>query len=211
MGLGWNALGASTSASSGKARPATCTSTSTRRALTATSPSPPLAKRVDDAGERFPVYAFEGVPARLRGWSWKAASRCRPRTGRPAHLAPILSQLDAVRGERRDTGEPPPCLAPLRAMLGLEAQWGAWAGRLELRGTARQTRVPVLDTATPGSGIWRLALTRQWRADRFDVLGYLKLDNLGNQLATNATATATIRGLAPQPGRSLAVGAQLRF
>ena len=60
--------------------------------------------------------------------------------------------------------------------------------------------MPVLDSATPGSGIWRLALTRQWRADRFDVLGYLKLDNLGNQLATNATATATIRGLAPQPG-----------
>lgn len=168
-------------------------------------------EEVDDAGERFPVYAFEGVPARLRGVELEGRFALPTTDWAPGlHLA-LLSQLDAVRGERRDTGEPLPRLAPLRAMLGLEAQWGAWAGRLELRGTARQTRVPVLDSATPGSGIWRLALTRQWRADRFDVLGYLKLDNLGNQLATNATATATIRGLAPQPGRSLAVGAQLRF
>jgi iron complex outermembrane receptor protein len=123
----------------------------------------------------------------------------------------LLGQLDAVRGEQQDTGEPLPRLAPLRALLGLDAQWGAWTSRLELRGTARQSRVPLLDTTTAGSGTWRLALTRQWHQPGYDVLGYLKLDNGGDRLAYNATAVATIRALAPQPGRSVSAGVQLRF
>jgi iron complex outermembrane recepter protein len=168
-------------------------------------------EEVDDEGELFPVYAFEGVPARLRGLELEGRFALPTAAWAPGLKLALLSQLDAVRGERTDTGEPLPRLAPLRAMLGLEAQWGAWAGRVELRGAARQTRVPVLDTPTAGSGMWRLALTRQWRADRFDVLAYLKLDNLGNQLAYNATAVATIRGLAPQPGRAASVGVQVRF
>ncbi|MEO3691584.1 TonB-dependent receptor [Roseateles paludis] len=166
---------------------------------------------LDDTGERFPVYAFAGVPARLRGVELEGRWALPTAGWAPGLKLALLGQLDAVRGEQQDTGEPLPRLAPLRALLGLDAQWGAWTSRLELRGTARQSRVPVLDTPTAGSGTWRLALTRQWHQPGFDVLGYLKLDNGGDRLAYNATAVATIRALAPQPGRSVSAGVQLRF
>lgn len=158
----------------------------------------------DNDGVPVPVYAFQAVPARLRGvevegrWQLHAA------------LA-LLSQLDAVRGDNRATGEPLPRLSPLRAMLGLEARQGDWSGKLEWRGAARQTRVAEFDTPTPGYGTLRLSVARQLRWGQVDALWYLKLDNLANKLAYNATAVPTIRDLAPQPGRSASTGLQLRF
>jgi iron complex outermembrane recepter protein len=159
---------------------------------------------VDNDGETLPVYAFQAVPARLRGVEFEGRWQVHPAVA-------FLSQLDAVRGDNRDTGEPLPRLAPLRAMLGLEAKQGDWSGRLEWRGAARQTRVAQFDTPTPGYGTLRLSLARQLRWGQTDALWYLKLDNLGNKLAYNATAVPTIRDLAPQAGRSASTGLQLRF
>jgi len=96
-------------------------------------------------------------------------------------------------------------------MLGLEAKQGDWTGTLEWRGAARQTRVAQFDTPTAGYGTVRVSLARQLHWDKLDALWYLKLDNLGNKLAYNATAVPTIRELAPQPGRSVSTGLQLRF
>ena len=39
----------------------------------------------------------------------------------------------------------------------------------------------------------------------------LRLTNLGNKLAYNATAVPTIRDLSPQAGRAVMTGVQLRF
>lgn len=159
---------------------------------------------VDNDGEAVPVYNFQAVPARLRGIEFEGRWQVHPAIA-------VLSQLDAVRGDNRNTGEPLPRLAPLRAMLGLEAKQGDWSGQLEWRGAARQTRVAQFDTPTPGYGTVRLSLARQLHWDRLDAFWYLKLDNLGNKLAYNATAVPTIRGLAPQAGRSASTGLQLRF
>ncbi|MFT7721508.1 MAG: TonB-dependent receptor [Roseateles sp.] len=158
----------------------------------------------DDEGAEVPVYAFQAVPARLRGVELEGRWQALPAVA-------LLGQLDAVRGENTRTGEPLPRLAPLRAMLGLEARHGDWSGRLEWRGAARQTRVAEFDTPTPGYGTVRLSLARQLRWGGADALWFLKLDNLGNKLAWNATAVPTIRGLAPQPGRSASTGLQVRF
>lgn len=158
----------------------------------------------DNDGEAVPVYAFQAVPARLRGVELEGRWQAHPAVA-------VLAQLDAVRGNSRATGEPLPRLAPLRAMLGLEGKWGDWSGKLEWRGAARQTRVAQFDTATAGYGTVRLSLARQLRWDGVDALWYLKLDNLGNKLAYNATAVPTIRELAPQPGRSASTGLQIRF
>lgn len=156
------------------------------------------------ADEELPVYAFQAVPAKLRGVELEGRWQ--------AHAAvAVLAQLDAVRGENTQTGEPLPRLAPLRAMLGLEGKWGEWSGRLEWRGAARQTRVAQFDTPTAGYGTVRLSVARQLRWGQTDALWYLKLDNLGNKLAYNATAVPTIRGLAPQAGRSASTGLQIRF
>ena len=88
---------------------------------------------------------------------------------------------------------------------------GDWSGKLEWRGAARQTRVAQFDTATPGYGTLCLSLARQLRWGGSDALWYLKLDNLANKLAYNATAVPTIRALTPQAGRSASTGLQLRF
>jgi iron complex outermembrane receptor protein len=159
---------------------------------------------MDHDGEALPVYAFQAVPARLRGVEVEARWQAHP-------VVALLGQLDAVRGENTLTGEPLPRLAPLRGMLGLEARQGEWSGRLEWRGAARQDRVAAFDTPTAGYGTVRLSVARQFNWGQGDALWYLKLDNLGNKLAYNATAVATIRELAPQPGRSVSTGLQLRF
>ncbi len=159
---------------------------------------------VDNDGEAVPVYNFQAVPARLRGIEFEGRWQIHPAIA-------LLSQLDAVRGDNRATGEPLPRLAPLRAMLGLEAKQGDWSGKLEWRGAARQTRVAEFDAPTPGYGTVRLSVARQLHWDKVDALWYLKLDNLGNKLAYNATAVPTIRELAPQAGRSASTGLQLRF
>ena len=158
----------------------------------------------DNDGEAVPVYNFQAVPARLRGIEFEGRWQIHPAIA-------FLSQLDAVRGDNRATREPLPRLAPLRAMLGLEAKQGDWSGKLEWRGAARQTRVAEFDTPTPGYGTVRLSVARQLHWDKVDALWYLKLDNLGNKLAYNATAVPTIRELAPQAGRSASTGLQLRF
>jgi len=158
----------------------------------------------DNGGQGVPVYAFQAVPARLRGVEVEGRWQVSPALA-------LLSQLDAVHGNNRSTGEPLPRLAPLRAMLGLEARQGDWTAKLEWRGAARQTRVAQFDTPTPGYGTLRLSVARQLRWGRTDALWYLKLDNLTNQLAYNATAVPTIRELAPQPGRSAQTGLQVRF
>ncbi|MFX8141529.1 hypothetical protein ABTK98_20460, partial [Acinetobacter baumannii] len=77
-------------------------------------------------------------------------------------------------------------------MLGLEARHGEWSGRLEWRVAARQDRVARFDTPTPGYGTLRLSVARQLRWGQTDALWYLKLDNLGDKLAYNATAVPTI-------------------
>lgn len=158
----------------------------------------------EEEGGELPVYAFQAVPARLRGVEIEGRWQAHPAVA-------LLAQLDAVRGDNRETGEPLPRLAPLRAMLGLEARAGAWSGRMEWRGAARQTRVAAFDTPTAGYGTLRLSLARQFQWGPADALWYLKLDNLGNKLAYNATAVPTIRGLSPQPGRSASTGLQVRF
>ncbi|HEY9106705.1 MAG TPA: TonB-dependent receptor [Roseateles sp.] len=158
----------------------------------------------DGDGGTVPFYSFHGVPARLRGVELEGRWQVHPAVA-------LLSQLDAVRGDNRATGEPLPRLAPLRAMLGLALKQGDWSGTLEWRGAARQTRVAQFDTATPGYGTLRMSVARQLHWDKVDALWYLKLDNLGNKLAYNATAVPTIRDLSPQPGRSASTGLQVRF
>ncbi|RTL19345.1 MAG: TonB-dependent receptor [Burkholderiales bacterium] len=157
-----------------------------------------------DDGAELPVYVFQGVPARLRGIEIEGRWQATP-------VLALLGQFDAVRGENTQTGEPLPRLAPRRAMLGLEAQQGAWSGRLEWRLAARQDRVDAFDTPTAGYGTVSASLARQLKLGDLDGLWYLRLTNLTDKLAYNATAVPTIRALAPQAGRSVSTGLQLRF
>ena len=159
------------------------------------------------SGAAAPVYAFRGVHARLVGveiearqrlvdapWAWEATGK-----------------LDYVRATNLDSGEPLPRVAPLRALLGIEATGGPWRARVEIDHSARQDRVPATDTATAGHTLVNLSLTRSLEVGDARALAFVKLTNAGNALAYSASTIQTVRDLAPLPGRALKVGVRVSF
>ena len=155
-----------------------------------------------------PEFVFKGVPAQLRGLEIEGRTRL---IDGPWTLDASAS-LDTVRGDNRATGEPLPRIAPQRLQAGLEAAVGAWRGGLQLRHTADQRRVPATDIATPGATVVDLWASWQQRlGTAADALWYLKLNNLGDVLAHNATAMRHARDLAPAAGRALQGGVRLSF
>jgi iron complex outermembrane receptor protein len=165
--------------------------------------------QTDDQGnvESFPEYVFKPVRARLYGFEVDG----RQRLVESPWTLDFTGKLDMTRGNDSDTGEPLPRLAPLRALIGLDAASGPWGGRIELSAAARQDRVPATDVPTAGYGLVNLALTRRFRAGASDAIWFLKVDNAGDKLAYSASTVQTVRDLAPLPGRALKAGVRLTF
>lgn len=164
---------------------------------------------VDVDGESLPEYAFRSVPARLRGVELEARHALAQRIA--GWQLTFNGRIETLRGIDRASGEALPRLAPQRASFSVDASDERWMASAEWRLAARQDRVPALDTATPGYGLLKLSLARRFKLGGTDALWYLKLDNLGNVLAYNASTVATIRSLSPLAGRSAMTGLQLRF
>lgn len=158
--------------------------------------------------DSFPVYAFEGVRARLFGAELE---------GRKRLWQGIAGQFDAegsvdvVRGDNLSAGEPLPRLPPLRATAALAWHREAWQARAEVQRAMRQTRVPADDTATPGWTMVNLSAAYRLAAAGSDTLLFVRLNNLGNALAYNASSIATVRSIAPLAGRSLTAGMRVTF
>ncbi|MBI5722164.1 MAG: TonB-dependent receptor [Burkholderiales bacterium] len=163
-----------------------------------------------DPDEVFPEYAFRAVRARLRGFELEAHTRLL--TGAPVTLD-LSFTLDQVKGDNLDAGEPLPRIAPLRARLSLEASRGGLRGGMVVRHAARQDRVPATDTATPGYtmlDLWAgLALPLPDLPGEGSV--FVKAGNVTDRLGYNASSIATMRGLAPLPGRALSAGLRWRW
>lgn len=153
-----------------------------------------------------PEYAFRAVRARMTGLEVEA--RTRWLVG--AWTLDGTASLDTVRGDNLDAGEPLPRLAPTRLRVGLQAGVGPWAAGLAVRHMAAQHRVPATDTATSGA-----TLVDLWARGSVTAVGNLqwfaKVSNLGDRVATSASAVATVRGLSPQGGRALQLGLQWRL
>ncbi len=162
----------------------------------------------DGGTETVPEYLYRGVRARMHGIELEGRQPLPAVAGWGLTLG---TTLDLVRGTNRDTGEPLPRLAPVRASLSIQAERGPWLIQAELRGARRQDRVPALDTPTAGYGILRLNIARHFDIGNLDAMWYLKLDNLANKLAYNASSVQTIRELTPLPGRSVFAGLQVKF
>lgn len=166
-------------------------------------------EETNDEGEteNFPEFAFQSVRARLDGV--EIEGRRRMLDG-PWTLD-LSGKLDLTRATNRDTGEPLPRIAPLRMLLGLDVNHGLWGGRVELDHAAKQNRVPATDAPTPGYTLVNLSLTRRFALGDSSGLWFVKLDNAGDRLATNAATIQTVRGLSPLPGRSLKAGVRVVF
>jgi len=163
----------------------------------------------DDAGvvSTYPEYAFKSVPARLHGFEIDG----RRRLIDGAWTLDLSGKLDLTRATDASTGEPLPRVAPMRLALGLDAGFGPWSARIDLDHAARQSRVPANDTATASYSIVNLSLTRKFELAGSNALWFLKLGNVGNVLAYNASTIETVRGLAPLPGRALKTGLRVSF
>ena len=175
----------------------------------------PTGNTVDESGaivaagtpDSAPEHAFRAVRARLHGvevdGSWRLLHS-------PWTLE-LSGKLDLVRASNATTGEPLPRVAPLRAALGLDASRGAWGGRIEVDAAARQRRVPSTDVPTAGYAIVNLALTHRLAVAQSEALWFVKLSNVGDKLASNASTLRTVRELSPLPGRALMAGLRLSF
>ncbi len=163
----------------------------------------------DDAGNvsSYPEYAFRSVPARLRGFEIDGKHRLFD----GGWTLDLSGKLDLTRATDSSTGEPLPRVAPMRLALGLDAGFGPWSARIDLDHAARQSRVPANDTATASYSIVNLSLTRKFELAGNNALWFLKLGNVGNTLAYNASTIDTVRGLAPLPGRALKTGLRVSF
>lgn len=162
---------------------------------------------LDDEGRSVPSFAFRGVRARLYGLelegSWRALTGVR--------TVDIDARLDLVRGSNEDSGQALPRLAPRRTTVGVSLVQGGWTARAEVQHAGAQTRVPATDVATAGWTMVNLSSSYRLNLGRRDALLFLKLQNIGNELAFSASSLGMVRTLAPLPGRGVAAGLRMAF
>lgn len=154
-----------------------------------------------------PEYQFSGVPARLYGMELEGNWRLFDK----GQTLDLNGKLDLMRATNEASGQPLPRIPPARVTLGLNWSLGDWTARAEAVHAAAQDRVPADDPATPAYTLVNLAASWALNLRGADGLLFLRLNNVGNQLAYNATTIATVRPLAPLPGRGLMVGLRLNF
>jgi iron complex outermembrane receptor protein len=166
----------------------------------------------DGGSTDLPVYRFSGVPARLQGGEIELRSRLATADALAGWALDGTASLDWVRGDNRRSGQPLPRIAPVRLQTTLQAARGAWQAGAQLRHAARKSRVPDTDVATPGWTTLDLWASWQQRLGAgSDALWTLKLTNLGDALATNASALRTARTVSPAGGRALQAGLRIGF
>jgi iron complex outermembrane receptor protein len=155
----------------------------------------------------YPVYHFNLVKARLRGFELETKI---PLPGAPWGMA-LSNKLHLTQGRNLDSGQALPRIAPLRAHIGLDFHHGDWAGHVDLERAQRQPDVPADDVATPGYTLLNVSVNRQFEFAGQDGLWFVKLGNLTNALAYNASSIQTVRQLSPLAGRSIKAGVRVAF
>ena len=151
-----------------------------------------------------PEFQYLGVKARFAGIE---ASMLQP-LPIDAPRVDFAARLDWVRADDLSHGQPLPRIAPLRFAPALIVTQGPWTARVELQMAARQNHVPASDPLgpTPGYALLGASFTRRFGSGGLDGLWFVKLTNLTDQAAYNASSVDTLRKLAPLPGRGLSVG-----
>ena len=154
------------------------------------------------------VTQYEQPPARLHGYEVGAGWPWREGEGSTGWRGEWRLDTDAVRG-RLASGGDLPRLPPRRVTLGFEAQKGSWSGDARLVHARPQTRPGANETPTAG---WT-QLHASLHHSRFNPAGQgWSLFGIGRNLTdrTARNSTSFLRNLAPEPGRSLFVGLEVR-
>jgi len=163
-------------------------------------------------GAELPVYAFHAARVRMQGLELEGETRLLTATPALPWAVDATAGLDVVHGDNLERNEPLARLAPLRVHLGLQASGETLKAGVNWRGVARQNRVPSTDTATAG-----YAMLDLWLSGKLELPGtqasnwFARLGNVADHVARSAGTVATMRGLAPLPGRALTVGLRSQF
>jgi iron complex outermembrane recepter protein len=154
-----------------------------------------------------PEFAFTGVPAKLYGveleGSWRVLDS--------SQMVDLVGKLDMMRATNEAIDQPLPRIPPLRLTAGANWSMGPWAVRAEVSCAAEQNRVPTFDVPTPAYTIVNLGTSYRLKFTGTDGLLFLRINNVTNELAYNATTIGTVRPLAPLPGRGVMAGLRLTF
>ena len=163
----------------------------------------PLTPGVTASGSAasLPEYRYGQVPALFTGM--EAMVRW-PLAGDSVPLDAEL-RADSVRATNRDTGEPLPRIAPLRAAAALSWQAGGLLVRGEAVRVFAQDRVAPAETLTHGYTLVNAYASVRLRESASGVWEvFLRATNLFNQEARSHTSL--IKDIAPLPGRGILVG-----
>ena len=175
----------------------------------------------NDAIHNLPIYAFEGVRARLVGMESSATlrmvggSQALWSADASRGAMDLALRADMVRADDLTHHRPLPRIAPMR--VGADWVWTdqAWSARFGFTHAGAQTRVPQAgDVTTASYTLWNAGVNYQTRAAGTRWMLFAKLDNLTNQLAYSSTSvlTQTMGSNAPPlGGRSLKLGLQASF
>lgn len=175
----------------------------------------------NDATHNLPIYAFEGVRARLVGMESSATlrmvggSQALWSADASRGAMDLALRADMVRADDLTHHRPLPRIAPMR--VGADWVWTdqAWSARFGFTHAGAQTRVPQAgDVTTAGYTVWNAGVNYQTRAAGTRWMLFAKLDNLTNQLAYSSTSvlTQTMGSNAPPlAGRSVKLGLQASF
>lgn len=159
---------------------------------------------IDPAGE-LPEFTYSAVPAKFTGVEAQAhllLCRC-------AGELHLDLQADMVRASNRDTGEPLPRIAPMRALAALNWHRDRLQLRLEAQGVRRQDRVDEEGTPTAGYTRVNAFASYGFSAGGMGWEAWLRGNNLFDTEARNHVSF--LKTIAPLPGRSVMAGLRMNF
>ena len=174
-----------------------------------------------DALHQLPVYALQGVRARLVGLESSASlrmvggSQALWSSNASWGAMDLALRGDVVRADDLTHNQALPRIAPMRVGADWVLTQQAWGARLGFTHAAAQHRVPqASDVTTASYTLWNVGLNYHTRAAGVRWLVFAKLENLTNQLAYSSTSVLTQSmgsNAPPLAGRSAKVGLQAGF
>lgn len=162
----------------------------------------------EDTGavEQVQVFDFMAVPARFHGAELEWSQTLQ---GAGGQWTPRV-QLDWVKGERTDRSEALPRITPARLIVGSTYTRGTWTLSGELIHAQRSTP-GAGDSTTPSYTLVNASIEKNLQVQGNPLQVFLKLNNLGDELAYSATTVNTVRDYAPLAGRSALAGVRYLF
>lgn len=161
---------------------------------------------LEDPEHELPIFHYVQRDARFIGAETELIVHLHESRG---HQADLRFSADVVRGTNRTDGNPLPRLTPLRLTAGFDYRVHGWSLGVEVRHSARPTRLAPSETSTPSHTLVHASLSRRLKLGRVTADVFARATNLFDREAR--LHTSFLKDVAPLPGRDVTVGARFSF